>query len=158
MPASTITSASPSFATVMPLAPAASCICASIGDLCVLVCGRSFTPARAATPAISSMLRSTTSRSNSRAGVSRSAYTCVRPSRSRRPERYRRRSWQTASAMPGDSLRPLWDFDDLDATESRLREALAGVDDDPSRAEILTQLARVEGLRDNFEAGDALID
>jgi tetratricopeptide (TPR) repeat protein len=60
--------------------------------------------------------------------------------------------------MPGDPLRPLWDFDDLDATEARLRGALAGADDAPVRAEILTQLARVEGLRGNFEAGDALID
>ncbi len=29
---------------------------------------------------------------------------------------------------------------------------------DPGRAEVLTQLARVEGLRDSFEEGDALLD
>lgn len=48
-----------------------------------------------------------------------------------------------------DSLRPLWDFDDLDATEARFRAL---------RAEALTQLARVAGLRDRFEEGDRLLD
>ena len=48
-----------------------------------------------------------------------------------------------------DPLRPLWDFDDLDATEARFRAL---------RAEALTQLARVEGLRDRFEVGDRLLD
>jgi tetratricopeptide (TPR) repeat protein len=48
-----------------------------------------------------------------------------------------------------DPLRPLWDFDDLDATERRFRAL---------RAEALTQLARVEGLRGSFEAGDRLLD
>ena len=40
MPASAITSASPSFATCTPTAPASSCICAIRGSLCVFVCGR----------------------------------------------------------------------------------------------------------------------
>ena len=57
-----------------------------------------------------------------------------------------------------DRLRPLWDFDDLDGSEARLREQLAGETSDPGRAEVLTQLARVQGLRDDFEAGDALLD
>lgn len=48
-----------------------------------------------------------------------------------------------------DPLRPLWDFDDLDATEARFWTL---------RAEALTQLARVEGLRDRFESGDRLLD
>ena len=48
-----------------------------------------------------------------------------------------------------DPLRPLWDFDDLDATEARFRAL---------RAEALTQLARVEGLRDRFDEGDRLLD
>jgi tetratricopeptide (TPR) repeat protein len=47
-----------------------------------------------------------------------------------------------------DPLRDYWDFDDLDGTEVRFREL---------RAEALTQLARVEGLRDRFEAGDRLL-
>ena len=46
-----------------------------------------------------------------------------------------------------DPLRPFWDFDDLDATEARFRAL---------RAEALTQLARVEGLRDRFEEGGRL--
>ncbi len=57
-----------------------------------------------------------------------------------------------------DRLRPLWDFDDLDGSEARFRELLAGETSDPGRAEVLTQLARIQGLRDDFEAGDALLD
>jgi tetratricopeptide (TPR) repeat protein len=54
-------------------------------------------------------------------------------------------------------LRPLWDFDDLDATESRLRVQLAAESDDAGRAEVLTQLARVEGLRDDFDGCERLL-
>jgi tetratricopeptide (TPR) repeat protein len=56
-----------------------------------------------------------------------------------------------------DRLRPLWDFDDLDASEARLREQLEREPTDAGRAEVLTQLARVEGLRDRFTDGDRLI-
>jgi tetratricopeptide (TPR) repeat protein len=56
-----------------------------------------------------------------------------------------------------DRLRPLWDFDDLDASERRLREQLAEEPSDAGRAEVLTQLARVEGLRGRFEEGERLI-
>ena len=48
-----------------------------------------------------------------------------------------------------DPLRALWDFDDLDATETRFRAL---------RAEALTQLARVEGLRERFDEGEKLLD
>lgn len=48
-----------------------------------------------------------------------------------------------------DPLRPYWDFDDLDTTEAHFREL---------RAEAQTQLARVAGLRDDFESGDRLLD
>jgi tetratricopeptide (TPR) repeat protein len=48
-----------------------------------------------------------------------------------------------------DPLRAYWDFDDLDATETRFRAL---------RDEALTQLARVEGLRDDFATGDRLLD
>ncbi|MGH3071557.1 MAG: tetratricopeptide repeat protein [Gaiellaceae bacterium] len=48
-----------------------------------------------------------------------------------------------------DPLRAYWDFDDLDATEARFRVL---------RAEALTQLARVEGLRERFEDGERLLD
>jgi tetratricopeptide (TPR) repeat protein len=57
-----------------------------------------------------------------------------------------------------DRLRPLWDFYDLDATEQRLGVQLDAELDDPGRAEVLTQLARVEGLRDDFDACDRLLE
>lgn len=57
-----------------------------------------------------------------------------------------------------DRLRPLWDFYDLDATEQRLRVQLDAELDDPGRSEVLTQLARVEGLRDDFDACDRLLE
>ncbi len=37
-----------------------------------------------------------------------------------------------------DRLRPLWDFDDLDATERRFRDLHATEPDDGTRAEVLT--------------------
>ena len=57
-----------------------------------------------------------------------------------------------------DRLRPLWDFDDLEATEKRFRGQLEREETDAGRAEVLTQLARVQGLRDEFDAGDRLLD
>jgi hypothetical protein len=50
-----------------------------------------------------------------------------------------------------DRLRPLWDFDDLEASEARFLEQLERESDDAGRAEVLTQLARIEGLRGDFE-------
>ncbi len=58
--------------------------------------------------------------------------------------------------MP-DRLRGLWDFSDLDASEERLRAQLGAEDTDGGRAEVLTQLARVEGLRDRFDEGERLL-
>ena len=57
-----------------------------------------------------------------------------------------------------DRLRGLWDFDDLDATETRLRAQLDRETTDAGCAEVLTQLARVDGLQDRFDAGDKPID
>jgi tetratricopeptide (TPR) repeat protein len=57
-----------------------------------------------------------------------------------------------------DPLRALWDFDDLDASEERFRARLDGEPDPERRADVLTQLARVEGLRGRFDAADALLD
>jgi tetratricopeptide (TPR) repeat protein len=48
-----------------------------------------------------------------------------------------------------DPLRPYWDFDDLDATEARFRDL---------RAEVMTQLARVQGLRQDYASGERLLD
>jgi tetratricopeptide (TPR) repeat protein len=57
-----------------------------------------------------------------------------------------------------DRLRPLWDFDDLDASERRFREQLDEEATETGRAEVLTQLARVEGLRGDFAACARLLD
>ena len=57
-----------------------------------------------------------------------------------------------------DRLRPLFDFSDLDASEVRLAEQLERETDDAGRAEVLTQLARVQGLRGEFDAGERLLD
>ena len=56
-----------------------------------------------------------------------------------------------------DRLRALWDFNDLDASEARLREQLGREADDEGKAEVLTQLARVEGLRGDFAAAERLV-
>jgi len=56
-----------------------------------------------------------------------------------------------------DRLRELWDFDDLGATEQRLRAQLELEPSQEGRAEVTTQLARVEGLRGEFEAGERLV-
>jgi tetratricopeptide (TPR) repeat protein len=57
----------------------------------------------------------------------------------------------------GDRLRPLWEFDDLDASERRLEDQLQKETTSAGRAEVLTQLARVQGLRDLFAEGERLI-
>lgn len=57
-----------------------------------------------------------------------------------------------------DRLRRLWDFDDLELSERRFRTQLEREMDDAGRAEVLTQLARVEGLRDAFDRCGELLD
>lgn len=56
-----------------------------------------------------------------------------------------------------DPLRPVWDFDDLEASEQRFRALLDEVMTDEARAEVLTQLARVQGLRGQFDEGERLL-
>lgn len=56
-----------------------------------------------------------------------------------------------------DELREMWDFADLTATEERFRGRLAEPITDAQRAEVLTQLARVEGLRGDFTVGHQLL-
>lgn len=58
----------------------------------------------------------------------------------------------------GDRLRGCWDFADLDVSEQRFRQLLDTESGGEGRAEVLTQLARVEGLRERFEEGDRLLD
>jgi tetratricopeptide (TPR) repeat protein len=62
------------------------------------------------------------------------------------------------SPLVADRLRPLWDFDDLDASERRFLAQLADEASDVGRAEVLSQLARVEGLRGRLVEADALLD
>ncbi len=57
-----------------------------------------------------------------------------------------------------ERLRPLWDFGDLDESERRFRARLDDEPDNAGRAEVLTQLARVEGLRGSFDVADKLLD
>jgi tetratricopeptide (TPR) repeat protein len=56
--------------------------------------------------------------------------------------------------MP-DRLRPLWDFDDLDATDERFREQLEQESSGEGKAEVLSQLARIQSLRGDFDACEA---
>ncbi len=57
-----------------------------------------------------------------------------------------------------DRLRALWDFDDLDLSERRFAEQLEREADAVGRAEVLTQLARIEGLRGVFPRCGELLD
>jgi tetratricopeptide (TPR) repeat protein len=57
-----------------------------------------------------------------------------------------------------DRLRPLWDFDDLDASQASFLEQFEREPDDAGQAEVLTQLARIEGLRGNFVECAQLLD
>ena len=56
-----------------------------------------------------------------------------------------------------DRLRPLWDFDDLERTQQRLRTQLERETSNAGRAEVLTQLARIESLRDEFDVCEELL-
>ncbi len=57
-----------------------------------------------------------------------------------------------------DRLRPLWDFSDLDLSEHRFAEQLDREVDDAARAEVLTQLARIQGLRGAYHRCGELLD
>jgi tetratricopeptide (TPR) repeat protein len=56
-----------------------------------------------------------------------------------------------------DWIRAYWDFGDLAGSEARFKELLAAEKAGAVRAEILTQLARVQGLRGDFDAGERLL-
>jgi tetratricopeptide (TPR) repeat protein len=59
--------------------------------------------------------------------------------------------------LVADRLRADLDVDDLDGTEQRFRQLLAAETSDRRRAEILTQLAHVQGLRGDFFGGERLL-
>ena len=56
-----------------------------------------------------------------------------------------------------DGWRDIWDFNDLDLSERRFRAALEDAETAPARAGLLTQLARIEGLRGDFAAGERVL-
>jgi tetratricopeptide (TPR) repeat protein len=58
--------------------------------------------------------------------------------------------------MP-DRLRRFWDFEDLDGTERRFREQLGQEPDEAGCAEVLTQLARIQALRGDFDGCEELL-
>jgi tetratricopeptide (TPR) repeat protein len=58
--------------------------------------------------------------------------------------------------MP-DRLRSLWVFNDLDASEERFRKQVEEESSGEGKAEVLTQLARVRGLRGDFDACEELL-
>lgn len=62
------------------------------------------------------------------------------------------------AASDEDRLRRLWDPMDLDISEQRLREALAEEETEAGRAEVLTQLARVELNRGRTEGARRLLE
>jgi tetratricopeptide (TPR) repeat protein len=64
---------------------------------------------------------------------------------------------ETVGREGEDRLRPLIDPLDIDATEERFRAALAAEATDADRAEVLTQLARVELSRGQFDAARSLL-
>lgn len=53
----------------------------------------------------------------------------------------------------------LWDYNDPQATENRFKELLPDVvNDAPTKAELLTQIARTQGLQQHFEEAHATLD
>jgi tetratricopeptide (TPR) repeat protein len=59
--------------------------------------------------------------------------------------------------MSASGWRDVWDFGDLDSSEQRFRALLAAGATPAERSAVLTQLARVEGLRGRFADGDRLL-
>jgi len=53
--------------------------------------------------------------------------------------------------------RAVWDFNDLDLSERRFRASLEEQETAAGRAALFTQLARIEGLRGDFAAGERLL-
>ena len=53
--------------------------------------------------------------------------------------------------------RDVWDFNDLDLSERRFRASLEERETAAGRAALFTQLARIEGLRGDFAAGERLL-
>jgi tetratricopeptide (TPR) repeat protein len=52
----------------------------------------------------------------------------------------------------------LWDYDHPDVSEARFRDALSGVSEDDTRLQIMTQIARAQGLGRHFDAAHETLD
>lgn len=62
-----------------------------------------------------------------------------------------------AMSSPPDA--GLWDYDDPAGSEARLSERLAALAGEPAlRAELLTQIARAQGLQRRFDDGQRTLD
>jgi tetratricopeptide (TPR) repeat protein len=61
------------------------------------------------------------------------------------------------TAARSDGWRDVWDFNDLDLSERRFRASLEEEETAAGRAALFTQLARIEGLRGDFAAGERLL-
>lgn len=59
--------------------------------------------------------------------------------------------------MSPNGWRDVWDFDDLDSSEQQFQALLAVGATTAERAAVLTQLARIQGLRGRFADGDRLL-
>ena len=62
-----------------------------------------------------------------------------------------------AEAARSNGWRDVWDFNDLDLSERRFRASLEEEETEAGRAALFTQLARIEGLRGDFAAGERLL-
>jgi tetratricopeptide (TPR) repeat protein len=63
------------------------------------------------------------------------------------------------STMSPEEIDQLWDYQHPDTSESRFRALLSDPSLEPSsRAEILTQIARAQGLQGNFDTGHHTLD
>jgi tetratricopeptide (TPR) repeat protein len=71
--------------------------------------------------------------------------------------KYERGSEDLKVPRVGDRLRRFWDFDDLELSEERFLAQLEHETSDEGRAEVLTQLARLHGLHEQFSEGERLI-
>src|SRR5215207_4714581 len=66
-----------------------------------------------------------------------------------------------AAGGPLEDFDKLWDYNDPAATERKFRELLPtaeGSADSSSHAQLLTQIARAQGLQDRFEDAHATLD
>ncbi len=59
---------------------------------------------------------------------------------------------------PTDPITPLWEYSDPVASEQRFRDLLPTVTDDDLRLQVLTQIARAQGLQRHFAAAAATLD